>query len=128
MKKILTLSFIVCSLSLFSCNKEVEETTIIDDITGLQNEFEQMHFNQVDKTDYSDPNGYFTIVKTFNYGIGNCDYGRVLPFIKKGYTALNFDQSNYISKDSKFVSEGKKGNTNRKKKHCILTIWKFVSW
>lgn len=119
--KILKITVILsCLLILTGCDKQVGENGVIEDsVTGerLQNVTVKMISSQGSRTDTSDSNGYFSVIKNFSCGIGNCQTNFQIEFIKEDYDTLSISQSYYSSDLAHFVNEEKRDTLIIKLKH-----------
>lgn len=107
----ITIFIFCCLLILVSCDKQVGENGVVQDLISgerLQNVVVKMTSSQGNKTDTTNTNGYFNVVKNFSCGLDNCHDNFQIIFIKSGYDTLRIDQDFYNSSLAEYVNEEKR--------------------
>ncbi|MCB0746644.1 MAG: hypothetical protein KDC52_11330 [Ignavibacteriae bacterium] len=102
---------IITLLILYSCDKEVGESGVVEnELTGerIENVKVILNSDQADKTEFTDTNGYFNNVKTFSCGISSCDTDFTLTFEKEGFQTVTINENYYRELSTEFVTEGTK--------------------
>lgn len=101
----------VSLLAITSCDKQVGENGVVEDFTTgerLHNVEVKMTSSQGNKTDTTNLNGYFSVIKNFSCGFFNCQDDYQIKLIKNGYDTLTIDQNYYKSDLAEYVNEEKR--------------------
>ena len=107
MKKELILICLLNVFFLLSCDKQVGEKGVVQNfVTGerLQGVIVKMSSSQGDKTDTTNAQGYFNVIKTFSCGIASCEDNYKIEFIKIGFDTLRINENYYSSEFVQFVN------------------------
>ena len=108
MKKGLVLTSLLSAFFLLSCDKQVGETGVVQNfVTGerLEGVVVKMRSSQGDRTDTTNAQGYFNVIKTFSCGIASCDDNYRIEFVKIGFDTLRINENFYSSESVQFVNE-----------------------
>ena len=107
MKKELILICLLNVFFLLSCDKQVGEKGVVQNfVTGerLQGVIVKMSSSQGDKTDTTNAQGYFNVIKTLSCGIASCEDNYKIEFIKIGFDTLRINENYYSSEFVQFVN------------------------
>lgn len=107
MKKELILICLLNVFFLLSCDKQVGEKGVVQNfVTGerLQGVIVKMSSSQGDKTDTTNAQGYFNVIKTLSCGIAGCEDNYKIEFIKIGFDTLRINENYYSSEFVQFVN------------------------